>query len=74
MSRPLQNILIEVIFVSISAVILLPIIEYIMTGKFLARQKGTYEMYVGTIILVSMLHIVYEYTGLNEKWCRMTYK
>lgn len=72
--RPISNIIIELIAISISAVILLPIIEFIMTGNFLKQQKGTYAMYVGTIFLVSMLHIIYEYTGLNEKWCRMTYK
>lgn len=71
--RPVSNILIELIAISVSAVILLPIIEFLMTGKFLKQQKGTYQMYIGTVILVSMLHLVYEYTGLNEKWCRITY-
>lgn len=72
--RPISNIIIELIAISISAVILLPIIEFAMTGEFLKQRQGTYQMYLGTVLLVSMLHIVYEYTGLNEKWCRMTYK
>lgn len=72
--RPISNIILEIIAISISAVILLPVIEFSITGEFLKQKPGTYQMYLGTVLLVSMLHIVYEFTGLNEKWCRMTYK
>lgn len=72
--RPLIDILYELIFISISAMILLPFIEFPFTGKFLEFRKGSFPMYFGTVILVSLLHIIYEFVGFNEKWCKMTYK
>lgn len=71
--RPIFNIVMEIVFISISAVILLPVIEYFFTKKFLEFRKGSLEMYLGTIILVSLLHIIYEILGFNESWCKMTY-
>ena len=72
--RPLIDILYELVFISISAIIILPFIEFGFTGKFLEFRKGSSPMYFGTVILVSLLHIIYESVGFNEKWCRMTYK
>ncbi len=66
------QIIIELFIISITAVILLPSIEYIFTGKFLTINKATWPMYSGTVLLLTVMHLIYTLSGVYTKFCQMT--
>lgn len=64
------QLIIELLVISITAVILLPSIEYLFTGKFLTINKATWPMYSGTVLLLTVMHLLYTYTGVYSKFCK----
>jgi len=71
--RSFQKLLVEIIIISIIACILIFPINFLMTGNFIPRGEGTAPMFIGSIILVSSMHILFEVLSLNEKWCKNEY-
>lgn len=73
--RPINDILIEIILLSVLTVVLLFPISYIMTGKnVLENKKGLKEMFIGSILLVNSTHMLFEFSGINRSWYLSTYK
>ncbi len=68
--KAILQIIIELIVISITAIILLPSIEYIFTGKFLTINKATWPMYSGTVLLLTVIHLLYRYTGVYISFCK----
>ena len=72
--RSLKNILIELIILSILVCILLFPIHYIVSGEDIdISKKHTSPMFIGSIVLVASLHLIFEVAGINESWCRNEY-
>lgn len=69
--KSVVQLLIELLVISITAVILLPSIEYIFTGKFLTINKATWPMYSGTVLLLTVMHLIYTFSGVYTKFCAM---
>lgn len=75
-NRGLLQISIELLFLAVVSIVINFLIYSAFTGtlKFPdIKQEGTIPMYVGGIILVCGLHLIFELTGLNERWCRTIY-
>lgn len=75
-NRTALQIGIELLFLAVASVVINFLIYSGFTGTFKfpdIKQEGTIPMYVGGIILVCGLHLIFEFTGLNERWCRTIY-
>ena len=72
--RPIKNLIIELIALSIVCVILLVPIHYLISGRMIDfSKKDTSSMFLGSIILVGSIHLLFEISGMNESWCRKEY-
>ena len=72
--RSFEKLSIEVILIAIIACILIFPIHFLMTGDLIPRGEGTAPMFIGSVILVSSIHLIFEAIGWNESWCRNEYK
>ncbi len=73
--RSPKKIAIEVLIITVIACILLVPIHYAIVGKLPSpKEQGFYAMFIGSAILVSSIHIIFELLGWNEKWCLNEYK
>lgn len=68
--KSILQIILELIVINITAIILLPSIEYIFTGKFLTINKATWPMYSGTVMLLTLMHLIYTFTGVYTVFCK----
>ena len=74
--KSVLQIITELIVINLTAVILLPIIESciayatLFTGKFLTINKATWPMYSGTVLLLTVMHLIYTYTGVYSLFCK----
>lgn len=76
-TRNIIQISIELLFLAVASVVVNFLIYSGFTGSFKVpdlKQEGIIPMYIGGIILVCGLHIIFEITGVNEQWCRAMYK
>jgi hypothetical protein len=74
--RTFQQILFELLILGLLSLIINFLIYSIFTRTFKFpdyKEKGTLPMYVGGIVLVCGLHLLFEVTGVNEKWCKAMY-
>ncbi len=62
--REFSTVLLEAVFIGI----LVNIIYFPM------KLFGPQNMYIKLFLVGALSHILFEYTGMNEKWCRTTYK
>lgn len=75
-NRGFIQVLIELLFLAVASIVINFFIYSAFTGTFKfpdIKQEGIIPMYVGGIILVGGLHLIFEVTGLNERWCRTIY-
>jgi hypothetical protein len=68
--KSVLQIITELIVINLTAVILLPLIEYTFTCKFLTINKATWPMYSGTVLLLTVMHLIYTYTGVYSLFCK----
>lgn len=69
--RSASVLAVEVIVIAIIAIILIFPIHFAMTGKFVSlTEEGSKEMFIGSVILVASIHIIFEALGINESWCK----
>ncbi len=76
-TRNIGQVAIELLVLGIASIVINFLIYSAFTRTFEwpnFKKKGTIEMYLGGIILVAILHAGFEYSGINEKWCRAMYK
>lgn len=74
-NRSLGQILTELIFLAIASIVLNFLIYSAFTRTFnFPDLKKQLPMYIGGILLVIILHLSFEFTGLNERWCKAIYK
>jgi hypothetical protein len=72
--RKVTDLAFEVLIIAIIASILLFPIHFAMTGQSIRwNERGTKEMFIGSIILVSSIHIIFEFLGINESWCNQNF-
>lgn len=71
--RSPYTVLKELIVIAFITMILLYPINFIFTRKMLKINKENYPMIVGSILLTTSFHVVFEYTGMNEWWCLSQY-
>ena len=64
MQRPLQNVLIEAVIIGIMNAVLY---------YALKSLKIVVPTHVLLFICGALIHIIFEYTGGNEWWCKKTY-
>ena len=75
-NRGVVQISIELLFLAVISVVGNFFIYSAFTGSFRfpdIKREGTIPMYLGGIILVTGLHLIFELTGLNERWCKAVY-
>lgn len=68
--KSVLQIITEIVVISITAIILLPAIDYLFTGKFLTINKATWPMYSGTVLLLIVMHLIYTFTGVYTFFCK----
>jgi hypothetical protein len=74
--RTFIQISIELLILAILSVIVNFLIYSVFTKTFKFpdyKEKGTLPMYIGGIVLVCGLHLLFEFTGVNESWCKAMY-
>jgi hypothetical protein len=70
-----NNLIYESIFIGVMTLLLTNIIYYIFNNKYPETTKpGYYQMIIGAFLVGFVLHMGFEFTGMNESWCRNTYK
>lgn len=70
-----KNLIYESIFIGVMTLLLTNIIYYIFNNKYPETTKpGYYQMIIGAFLVGFVLHMGFEFTGMNESWCRNTYK
>lgn len=69
--RTVSDLAFEVFIIAIIACILIFPIHFAMSGKMISLNgQGTKEMFLGSILLVSSIHIIFELLGINQSWCK----
>lgn len=70
-----NNLIYESIFIGVMTLLLTNIMYYIFNHKFPESTKpGYYQMIIGAFLVGFILHLGFEFTGMNELWCKSTYK
>lgn len=68
-------VLYEMLLVGLCVVIIEFILYKLFTGKFPSTElKHFWQMVASGMISGASLHLILELVGINEKWCRITYK
>jgi len=65
MQRPVSTVLIEAIVIGIMNAVLYQLLKV---------TKIVIPTHILLMICGALIHIIFEYTGGNEWWCRQTYK
>ena len=65
MQRPLQIVLTEAIVIGIMNMILFYLLQMLKIGV---------PYHILLMICGALIHLIFEYTGGNQWWCRQTYK
>ena len=65
MQRPVTTVLIEAIVIGIMNAVLYQLLKV---------TKIVIPTHILLMICGALIHIIFEYTGGNEWWCRQTYK
>lgn len=65
MRRPVQTVMIEAVVIGVMNALLFYLLRMF---KFIVPN------HILLIICGALIHIIFEYTGGNEWWCRQTYK
>jgi len=65
MQRPIQTVMIEAIVIGIMNAVIFYILKSL---------KIVLPTHVLLMICGALIHIIFEYTGGNQWWCRQTYK
>lgn len=65
MRRPVQTVIIEAVIIGVMNALLFYLLRMF---KFIVPN------HILLIICGALIHIIFEYTGGNEWWCRQTYK
>jgi len=65
MRRPVQTVIIEAVVIGVMNALLFYLLRMF---KFIVPN------HILLIICGALIHIIFEYTGGNEWWCRQTYK
>jgi hypothetical protein len=61
--------------IGIFAIILDVLIYRVLVGNFPSQSLPHFKnMILGAFILGASMHIILEFAGMNEYWCRKTYK
>lgn len=76
MTRPISNIISELIVLALISLLVNYIIYSVFTKTLQFpnfQQKGVLPMYIGGILMVCGFHLTFELTGVNEKWCKANF-
>lgn len=65
-----RMLLIEMIVIGLVTLIVSLGISRLLSGKFTFERN----MLLGSFLVGAVLHFGFEIAGLNESWCRATYK
>ena len=65
-----DTLIYEVIAIGVMSLVLTYILNYIIKGM---SPIFDYQQMVIPFLVGALIHILFEFTGMNEKWCRMTY-
>ena len=69
------ELIIETIVIGIFAIILDVLIYRVLVGEFPSPSLPHFnKMILGAFLLGASMHIILEFSGMNEYWCRKTYK
>jgi hypothetical protein len=72
--RNYLNIIVEVIIIGFLTTFFTFGIYTVMNGEFPQSTKPGYkQMIIGSFLVGALLHISFEFSGINEKWCKTTY-
>jgi hypothetical protein len=63
--RNLSNVGLEVIVIGIMTVLLYNLLDYLSPS-----MNHSLKLF----LVGALIHALFEYSGMNEKWCRDTYK
>jgi hypothetical protein len=70
-----SELFIEVIVIGIFAIILDILIYRVLVGEFPSPSlPHYYKMILGAFILGASMHIILEFAGMNEYWCKRVFK
>ncbi len=75
-NRTIMQISLELLVLALLSIIINFLIYSVFTRTFKFpdyKEKGTLPMYIGGIVLVAVLHLLFEFTGVNESWCKAMY-
>lgn len=69
-----NNLIYESIFIGVMTLLLTNIMYYIFNSKFPESTKpGYYQMIIGAFSVGFILHMGFEFTGMNEFWCKTNF-
>ncbi len=74
MTRNLEKVLLEAIVIGVIAIFFGYAGYFIMSGKIInSQEKYFIPMIINIFLIGFLMHVTFEYTGLNESWCRTTF-
>jgi hypothetical protein len=74
--RTFVQIMFELVILALLSIVINFLIYSIFTRTFKFpdyKDRGTLPMYIGGIVLVCGLHLLFEFSGVNESWCKAMY-
>jgi hypothetical protein len=70
-----KELILEMIAIGIFTILVEYFVYRIVSGEFPSPRLSHYNaMLLGAFLLGASMHFILEVTGVNEKWCRATYK
>lgn len=73
--RNYLHIIFEVLTIGLLTTFFTFCIYYLMRNQLQESKKAQYiKMFIGSFLVGALLHLSFEFSGINEKWCRYIYK
>lgn len=70
-----DNLIYETILIGILTLLFTFGIIYVLNNKLPDSSKPDYyKMVIGAFSVGALLHLSFEFTGMNESWCKYTYR
>jgi hypothetical protein len=70
-----NSLIYETIVIGVLTFLLTFGIYYVMKGNLPQTTKpGYYRMIIGSFLVGALLHLSFEFSGINEKWCKNNFK
>lgn len=66
-----NNLLIETVAIGLFTIVMEFFVYFVLTGEFPGPRLGHfYKMLAGAFLLGASIHLVLEFAGVNERWCK----